>query len=128
MNTNVNVEGIEPHEELIKALINFKQGKILENNFYTTKVSYTREMMMGFDKDGMSQEVVVEKIKSNIIQQVSKEIYSKLLPQIEKTEDKLNGFVEYSLQFLLIQPHELKHIIDYCVRTMPQQAIDEIRK
>ncbi len=127
MSVEVNLQGIKPHKEIINALIDYKQGKLLEDNYHTIKTRYAKEMLLDFDKYQLSPEFVEERIKNDMIQKTAKEICLKLLPQIEKKEDNIGGFIDYSLEFLLIQRHELKHIIDYCIRKMPLEVINEIK-
>lgn len=128
MSKEINLEGIEIHHELIGALRNFKQGKVLENNYHTVNVMYNRDMMLDFDRFGMSPKDIEGRIKHDMISKLSVDLYPKLSPQIKRSEDGLENGVKFSLEFMMIQPHELKHIVDYCVRTMPLDAIDEIRK
>lgn len=128
MSKEINLEGIEIHRELIRVLSNFKQGKVLENNYHTVNVMYSRDMMLDFDRFGMSPKNIEDKIKHDMISKLSVDLYPKLSPQIKRSEDDLGNSIKFSLEFMMIQPHELKHIVDYCVRTMPLDAINEIRK
>jgi hypothetical protein len=117
---SVNLEGIELHRDLLKALTDYKQGKVLENNFYTVKVQYPKELV-----SELKMHYGLNVVQDAMIQKIAVELNPKVAPQIREVE--LGENVEYSLEFMIIQPHELKHIVDYCVRHMPSSALEQIR-
>jgi hypothetical protein len=120
---SVNLEGIQLHEDLLKALIDYKQSKVLDNNYYTVKSRHSKELIAQLKTHhGLDAGRVVE---NAMIQKVAAELYPKVVPQIKEVD--LGEDVEYSLEFILIRSHELKHIVDYCVRHMPSKALEEIR-
>lgn len=118
---NINMNGIEVHSELLKALKNFKQGSILESNYVRCKHVITEE-----SQQYLSHLDVKEISKREMIQKLSSELVEKYKDSFE--ESKVPYGTELSLSMLVMSAPELKHVLEYCVRTMPQSAIEEIRK
>lgn len=117
---NINMDGIIPHDEILKALKNFKQGSILESNYLQVDCVVSNEMKNHLAID------IKEISKREMIQRLSSELLEKYKDSFEETETPQGK--RLSLSMLVMSTTELKHIVDYCVRTMPQSAIEEIRK
>jgi hypothetical protein len=62
-----------------------------------------------------------------MVEKLSTKIIDKYKDSFEETETTY-GSITQSLSILVMSLSELKHIVDYCVRTMPIKAIEEIRK
>lgn len=119
--SNINMDGIEVHSELLKALKNFKQGSILESNYVQCNHVITEE-----SQQYLSHLDVKEISKREMIQRLSLELVEKYKDSFE--ESKVPYGTKLSLSMLVMSAPELKHVVEYCVRTMPQSAIEEIRK
>jgi patatin-like phospholipase/acyl hydrolase len=118
---NINMDGIEVHSELLKVLKNFKQGSILESNYVRCNHIISHEMQhneIGLD--------VKEISKREMIQRFSSELMEKYKDSFEENETPYG--TQLSVSMLVMSASELKHVVEYCVRTMPQSAIEEIRK
>lgn len=118
--TNINIEGIEPHGEIMKALKNFKQGSLLESNFVRVQYILTDEII-----EHLSDLDAQEISKREMIQKLSRELVEKYKEDFE--EERVPYGKRFSLSMLVMSTKELKHIVEYCIRTMPQSAIEEIR-
>ena len=119
--TNINVDGIEVHSEILKALKNFKQGSVLESSYFQVQHTHTDDYNKNIDYDYFK-----EIIKRDMINKLSLELLEKYKDSFE--EDKVSYGTKLSLSILSMSTAELKHIVEYCIRTMPQVAIEEIRK
>lgn len=118
---NINTEGLDVHHDLLKALKNFKQGSILESNYVQVQHIISREMT-----DNLAHIDIKEISKREMTQRLSLELLEKYKNSFEETE--VPHGKRLSLSILVMSTSELKHIVDYCVRTMSQSAIEEIRK
>lgn len=118
---DINIDGIEVNSELIKALKNFKQSSILDSNYLRIDCVITKEMTEHFtDTD----------IKEITKRQMAQELSSKLLEKYKDSVEETEAFSgkRLSLSILAMSKTELKHIVEYCIRTMPESSIVEIRK
>jgi hypothetical protein len=118
---NINLEGLEVNQEILKAFKNIKQGSILESNYLQVQHVISKDMLehtSGFDFN--------ELIKIEMAQRLGNELIEKYKDSIEET--KTHDGSKFSLALLTMSSSELKHIVEYCIRTMPQNAIEEIRK
>jgi hypothetical protein len=118
---NINMKGIEINDEIVKALKNFKQGKLLESNYLQVQHVIPNEML-----EYLKNIDVVEISKREMIQKISHELMEKYKDSFEERQTPFGK--EFSLSMLCMSMQELKHLVDYCVRTMPESAIQEIRK
>jgi hypothetical protein len=119
--TDTNMNGLGVNPEIIKQFKNFKQGSILESSLFQSKYIISHEMQhneIGLD--------VKEISKREITQRFSSELLEKYKDSFEEIQTP-HG-TEVSLSMLVMSPSELKHVVEYCIRTMPQSAIEEIRK
>jgi hypothetical protein len=121
---NINMEGILVNDELIKVLRNYKQGSILESSYLQVQHTISKDMV-----ENLSHLDIKEISKKEMIQKLSTEIVDKYKNSFEETEVQWpdNG-IKLTLSIITMSPSELKHIVEYCVRTMPMDAIEEIRK
>jgi len=117
----INVEGLEVNVEILKAFKNFKQGSILESNYLHIQHTVSTEVMYQMPK----QFDVLERVKREMIQKLSDNLLEKYKDSFEKNETPYG--IEFSLSMLAMSGSELKHIVEYCIRTMPQSAIEKIR-
>lgn len=46
---------------------------------------------------------------------------------ITKTEFKRHSTIIYEKQLIVLEKENLKEVVEYCIRTMPEQAIKDIR-
>ncbi len=118
---NINTGGLEVNSEIMKAFKNFKQGKLLESNYIQTRHVIPNEML-----EHLKNIDVVEISKREMIQKISHELMEKYKDSFEESQTPFGK--EFSLSMLCMSTQELKHLVDYCVRTMPESAIQEIRK
>jgi hypothetical protein len=117
----INVEGLEVNVEILKAFKNFKQGSILESNYLHIQHTVSTEAMYHMPE----QFDVLERVKREMIQKLSDNLLEKYKDSFEKNETPYG--IEFSLSMLTMSGSELKHIVEYCIRTMPQSAIEKIR-
>ena len=118
------MDGILVNDELIKSLRNFKQGSILESSYLQVQHTISRDMI-----ENLSHLDVKEITRREMIQKLSTEIVDKYKNSVEETEVHWpDSGIRQSLSVLVMSPSELKHVVEYCVRTMPISAIEEIRK
>jgi hypothetical protein len=118
--TKNNMEGIEVHSEIIKQLKSFKQGKLLESNYLQIKHSISSDIIQNTDLD------VVEISKREMVQKLSHELLEKYKDSFEESNSPIGR--EFSLSMLVMSTGELKHIVEYCIRNMPESAIQKIKK
>lgn len=69
---------------------------------------------------------IKEITKRKIAQEITSELLEKFKNSFEETESFYGK--KLSLSMLVMSLPELKHIVDYCIRTMPQSAVEKIRK
>ena len=118
---NINMDGIIPHDEILKTLKNFKQGSILESSYMRVQHVISSDMTAH-----LSPNDIKEISKREIIQKICSELLEKYKDSFE--EEKVLFGTQLSLSMIVMNSGELKHIVEYCIRTMPQLAIEEIRK
>jgi len=122
----INVEGLEVNVEILKAFKNFKQGSILESNYLHIQHTVSNEVVYHMPNFGLPNEFdVLERVKREMIQKLSDNLIEKYKDSFEKNETPYG--IEFSLSMLAMSGSELKHIVEYCIRTMPQSAIEKIR-
>ena len=119
--SNINMDGLEVNREIIKAFKNFKQGSLLESNYLQVRHEISRDKLEHYP--GLDVEEIT---KRKMIQNLSSTLVEKYKDSFEKTETSYG--TQFSLAILAMSTSELKHIVEYCIRTMPQEAIEEIRK
>lgn len=119
-NTKINMNGTEVHSEILKHLKNVKQGKLLESNFIQVRHSISNDMIQHTHLD------VVEISKREMIQKLSHQLLEKYKDSFEESNSPFGK--EFSLSVLVMSTGELKHIVEYCIRNMPESAIQEIKK
>jgi len=118
---NINMEGTEVNSEILRVLKNIKQGSILESSYFRVQHILTDDYNKDIDHDYFK-----ESIKRDMIGRLSLELLEKYKDSFE--ENKVPSGIQLSLSMLAMSTAELKHIVEYCIRTMPQVAIEEIRK
>lgn len=115
-NNEEKLKGIEVHRELIKALNNIKQGSVLENSIYTLNSRVFDEHLQ-----------FKENIKREMLASLIGKLFVKYKESFIETKTPFDA-MELNLRLLIIDTSELNHIVEYCIRTMPLSAIEEIRK
>jgi hypothetical protein len=125
MKSNVNTEGLEVQHEILNALKNFKQARVLENSYFRAQHIVSQDMIMH-----SSEDLIEESVKRQMIQNIATELWNKFGNSIVK-ENHCGPFgqdLKYSVDALIMPMKDFKHAVEYIIRTMPQNAIDEIRK
>lgn len=107
---------------ILNMMKNVKQGILLENSFYSVKKEVSKELI-----SNMSHTDIETIIKSQLIELISKMIYS----NIEKNID-IEAFPEresliYSINFMLFKKQEMTSIIEYVIRNIPEEELKRIR-
>lgn len=118
---NINMDGIDVNSELLKVFKNFKQSSILESNYIQMQHVINRDM-----QENLSHLDIKEISKREMTQRLASELLEKYKDSFESKEVPYG--TELSLSMLVMSAPELKHIVEYCIRIMPQSAIEEIRK
>ena len=119
---NLNMDGMEVDFEISQALRifkNFKQGSILESSYFGAQHTLTDDM----NKNG---DHLKDAIKREMIGKLNLEVLDKYKDSFE--ERRISNGTEISLSIISMSASELKHIVEYCIRTMSQSSIEEIRK
>ena len=119
----INLEGFTVNEHLldvIKNIKNVKQGSLLESNYLQVKHVISNEILnyTQFDPIEISKREMIQSLANDLLEKYKNSFNEKEVPFGK----------EFSLSMLVMSTHELKHIIEYCIRQMPESAIQEIRK
>ena len=117
---HINMDGIEVNSDLIKALKGFKQSAIIESSYFNVQHIINREQV------AMANIDIEAFVKIRMIDTISNDIYNKFHQDFE-SENVPEG-KKISLSLMVMSLPELKHIVECCIRTMPQSAVEEIRK
>lgn len=106
-------------KEIVRSIQSAKQAKILDRSYLTCKHSMSREVLKvsNLDYDGIIREQLRQRLAQEIVGITQQHI---------KTED-YHDTVVYSLEVLVFAPEDLKHIVEYCVKEMPMEAINRIK-
>lgn len=118
------------HREIVTSIKKFKQSKILES----CKQSKILESCLFKGNYQLSKDIIentshldlIEISKHELIKRLSKHIVDKHVDDI--TESKEIGGNRYYLELLILKYQDLKQVVEYCIKTMPLEAIEEIRK
>ena len=113
------MEGITVNEELINCLKNFKQGAILESSYLKIQHVFTRDTILSNNMN------ISDMITNKMIQELSSQIILNRHCDFEIIQD-INT-VTQSISLIAMKASDLKHAVEYCIRTMPLQSINEIR-
>lgn len=120
------MEGIEVDDsikDIIRGLKNFKQGALLENSLVRTqhRLSQIEYENAEFDIESL--------VKSQMTNQLAKHILNQHKDSIKSIDsDELPGQRTYSLELFVMTPENLKHIVEFCIRQIPEEALSKIRK
>lgn len=121
------MEGIEVDDSiksLIRSLKDFKQGALLENALFTSSYRISPEL-----NHESYQIPVTEMVHRELANQMGKAILEQHKELIEVTEIKeFPGVTNHKLQLLVLPMQDLKHIIEYCIRQIPEESLSTIRK
>lgn len=120
MESRVNTEGLRVHNEVLRALKDYKQGALLEGAYFTIQFSITNELMMT-----LRPGVVDDQIRIECIQAMAKAMVKKYRYSVEAVETDKG--IDYSMQAIMLPLPDFKHIVEYAIRTMPEEALKEIR-
>jgi hypothetical protein len=118
---HINMEGLGVNQEILKAFKNFKQASILDSSFLQVQHVISNDLIehsSGFDFNELARREMVQRLGSGLIEKYKADI----------EETKTQDGIKFSLDLVSMSSRELKHIVEYCIRTMPQNAIEEIRK
>lgn len=121
----VNINGLEVDEAIegvFGSLKNFKQGALLENALFTGSYRVSPELNQ---QTGLP---VAEMIQRELANQMGKAILEQHKDLIEVTEVKeFPGVTNHKLQLLVLPIENLKHIVEYCIRQIPEESLTKIR-
>jgi hypothetical protein len=117
---NINTDGIEVNSSIIDSIKNYKQASILESNYLQITHTISDEMLT------RAYIEIVDIVKYQMIQRLSDKLIEKYKDSFE--EKLVPGGTNFSLRILTMSTSELKHIVDYIIRTIPESRINEIRK
>ena len=119
MNNNNDYNFDHVAKEIVRSIQSAKQAKLLDRSYLTCKHSMAKEVLevSNLDYDGMIREQLRERLAQQIVGITQQHI---------RTEDYHHAVV-YSLELLVFAPEDLKHIIEYCVKEMPMEAINRIK-
>lgn len=126
----MKMEGnIEINKDLIDAFRRFrdlKEGALLTNSIKHSRVTIDRYQYEYYKLDENNLNVD-DLIKSEMIAEISKTIYDDI-EKFVKHSDGPDGNMTYSVDFLSMPIDNFKIIVEYCIRTMPMEAINKIRE
>jgi dGTP triphosphohydrolase len=120
---HINLDGLTVNEHLldvIKNIKNIKQGSLLESNYLQVKHVISNEILnhTQFDPIEISKREIIQSLANDLLEKYKNSFNEKEVPFGK----------EFSLSMLVMSTHELNHIIEYCIRQMPESAIQEIKK
>jgi hypothetical protein len=124
---DVNMEGITPNEYIAKALVqlrNFKQGALLERSLLTSKHVISEDI-----KNSYSDINIDELVRSQLMQKVAKHMLNEFGDQITaEPHPIIGGETLYTFQVMVLPTDDLKHIVEYCIRQIPEEILSKIKK
>jgi hypothetical protein len=94
---------------------------MLENSHHKCQHTLSREILEHYlspDIDCIILKQITQRLAEQIVGKVNKHL------QVEEHRDSK----VFSLELLVFPLEEFKHIVEYCVKTMPIEAILKIRK
>lgn len=122
-----SMEGIETSKflrEAMTSLKNFKQGALLERSVFTGKHKVSQEFRQCYP-----QEMVDETVRKDICHSLAKKILEEYESCLEVTNSPTElGVTQYELQLMVLPLKDLKHIVEYCIRQIPEETLSKIRK
>lgn len=123
---NVNINGLEVDEAIkgvLGSLKNFKQGALLENALFTSAYRISPEL-----NHESYQGQVTEMVHRELANQMGKAILEQHKDLIEVTDiNEFPGVTNHKLQLLVLPIENLKHIVEYCIRQIPEESLTKIR-
>ena len=128
MSNKSNMEGIDVlFADLYKTFIKHKQGTLLSKSKFTTEKTVAKDMdiymRQYFGKTHDSEAMNGDHVKQLICGELAKHIYETI--DIKK-EDRGDVFA-YKMEVLVLGMGELKHIIDYVVKSLTPEQIERIK-
>ena len=119
MNNNNDYNFDHVAKEIVNSIRSAKQAKLLGRSYLRSHHALSKELIKksNLDHDGM--------VRSHLMQRLAQQIVD-VTQQYIKTEDYRDDVV-YSLEVLVFAPEDLKHIVEYCVKEMPMEAINRIK-
>lgn len=128
MSNKSNMEGIEvPFADLYKNFIKLKQGNLLsKSKFIIEKIvpkdidTYMRQYFGKTDDDEAMNE---EHVQQLICGELAKHIYE----TIDIKKENRGDVFAYKMEVLVLGMGELKHIIDYVVKSLTPEQIERIK-
>ncbi len=124
---DVNMDGITPNEYISKALVqlrNFKQAALLERSLLTTKHVVSEEL-----KSANPQLDIDKMVSAQLMQKVAKHMIDEFEDQITtEPHPIIGGETLYTFQVMVLPSDELKHIVEYCIRQIPEEILSKIKK
>ena len=107
--------------EIVRSLQTAKQTLMLENSHHKCQHTLSREILEHYlspDIDCIIRKQITQRLAEQIVGKVNKHL------QVEEHRDSK----VFSLELLVFPLEEFKHIVEYCVKTMPMEAIHKIRQ
>lgn len=107
--------------EIVRSLQTAKQALMLENSHDKCQHTLSREILEHYlspDIDCIIRKQITQRLAEQIVGKVNKHL------QVEEHQDSK----VFSLELLVFPLEEFKHIVEYCVKTMPMEAIHKIRQ
>ena len=107
--------------EIVRSLQTAKQALMLENSHHKCQHTLSREILEHYlspDIDCIIRKQITQRLAEQIVGKVNKHL------QVEEHRDSK----VFSLELLVFPLEESKHIVEYCVKTMPMEAIHKIRQ
>lgn len=123
---DINMNGIEVDSaivEAIRSLKNFKQGALLENSLFTSAYKVSNDLSL----EGRMIPVT-EIIHRELANQMARGILEKYQDLIETEESREFPETRHRLELLVMPVKNLKHIVEYCIRQIPEEKLSTIRK
>ncbi len=106
--------------ELVRSLQTAKQALMLENSHHKCQHTLSIDILehSSVDIERIVYKEITQRLSEQIVGKVSKHL------QVEEHRDSK----VFSLELLVFPMEELKHIVEYCVKTMPMETIHKIRQ
>ena len=109
----------EVAEDILTAVKNAKQALKLEQSVLTCRHKLNKRRF--------------EESAVDVPRMVTHHLFKDMVYEIEKKHEKnieiesYADFDTYKIQLLIMPPSDLKHVVEYCIRQMPVEAINKIR-
>lgn len=106
-------------KEILKSIRSAEQGKLLGDSLLRCSCSIAKELLDRSDLD------IDEMVRMELTQRFSQSMVQRAQKYIQTKESC--GFKDHSLELLVFPIEDFKHLVEHCVREIPEDKIKEIK-